>query len=149
MNFTKHSILLIVLITLLCDCKKDVITSDNTPEYIISKEDHTSGYVYPTGGFYYEYSFSSYDDYIENVEEFLINLCNKSIIVTDAWYQCGSRMCVPPGSEIGMTVIVEPRFIIRLEKDNDNVVSNNFYKVQSPTTIVCGYYVTRYTKKNK
>jgi hypothetical protein len=136
-----------IFVFLMIACQKQITNPKEKPIYTVTFEDHTSGYSFPSDGVYYEYPFSSYTEKIENGEEFLINLYNQGIIIIDAWYQAGSNMCVPPGSDIGMTVIVEPRFIILLESKDNSVAYYNFQQVESPSSIFCGYYVTRYTLK--
>ena len=114
------------------------------PEYVVTSENHLGSYTYPSTGDYYEYRFSSYTEEIPNVESTLIELAEDGIVVFDAWYQKGSAMCVPPNGRKGMNVIVMPRFIVRLKNRSSGMESHNFYSIQEPGTIFCGYYVKRF-----
>ena len=129
---------------LIIGCAPMPVQSDDPPEYAVIKENHMAGYDYPKNGVFYEYKFSSYTEHIPNVEEKLVDFHAKGIVVLDAWYQRGSAMCVPPGGKKGMNVIVMPKFIVRLKKQNSKVLSYNFKFTEKPSTILCGYYVTRY-----
>lgn len=137
--------LIITVLIHILGCQNSTTTTNEIPEYVITDEDHSQGYTFPSQGIYYEYSFSSYTEHIENIEEFLIDLHYEGIIIIDSWYQGGSSMCVAPGDSTGATVIVEPRFIILLE--NENITFHNFSFVENPSYIFCGYYVKRYTLK--
>jgi len=114
------------------------------PEYVVTSENHLGSYAYPSTGVYYEYRFASYTEEIPSVESSLIELAEDGIVVFDAWYQKGSAMCVPPDGRKGMNVIVMPRFIVRLKIRSSEMQSHNFYSIQKPDMIFCGYYVTRF-----
>jgi hypothetical protein len=114
------------------------------PAYVVTSENHLGGYPYPSTGDYYEYRFSSYTEEIPSVESTLIELAEDGMIVLDAWYQKGSAMCVPPDGRKGMNVIVMPRFIVRLKNRSSEMESHNFYSIEEPGTIFCGYYVKRF-----
>ncbi len=119
--------------------------SSELPDYTVVNEILVGGYTYPpTGAYYYEYRFSSYDDEIQDVKSKLIELYGEGIVVLDAWYQQGDTMCVAPDGKKGMNVIVMPQFIVRLKQQAPAMQAHNFDALEKPTSIFCGYYVKKF-----
>lgn len=109
-------------------------------------EDHASkAYTFPTGT-YYQFVFDEKSAEGIDAQQYLLELLNLKIVWTDAWYKGPSRMCVPPGSSIGMQVIVEPAFVIRLEKPHDGMLQKGFVKTAEPGMGDCAFRVTHFSR---
>ncbi|MBS4057236.1 MAG: hypothetical protein KGZ82_07965 [Bacteroidales bacterium] len=109
-------------------------------------EDHSSKpYAFPTGT-YYQFVFNGKSAEGIDVKTLLLELLNLKIPWTDAWYKGPARMCVPPGSDMGMQVIVEPAFIVRLEKQHDGMLQKGFVKTAEPGLGDCAFRVTHFSR---
>lgn len=97
-------------------------------------------------GIYYEYEYS--DEEIKdlkdiNAELILKNLIANNIPIEEAWHKEFRASCCPPGTNRCMQAIVEPVFLIKLERETK---LENFVKVE-PDIEWCAYYVKYYKIK--
>jgi hypothetical protein len=126
-------------------CKAGKKTTATIPEHLM--EDHASGpYVFKAGAFY-TYVFTDAPGYISDDKAIINKLLASKIPVKDIWFKQGSSSCVPPGSDMAMTVMVEPVFLVRLERPSDEITGMGFKKTDEPGLGDCAYYVRRYTFK--
>ena len=98
-------------------------------------------------GIYYEYKYS--DEEIKglkdiNDELILNNLIEKNTPLTEAWYKGYASSCCPPDTDRCMQAIVEPVFLIKLEKETE---LENFIKVNEPEIGWCAYTTVNYKIK--
>lgn len=126
-------------------CKATKKISGSVPEP--KMEDHASqAYAFKSGVFY-TYVFNDGPGYIADDKAIINKLLAAKIPVKDIWYKAGSSSCVPPGSDMAMTVIVEPVFLVRLENSSAEITSMGFTKADSPEMGDCAYYVRHYEFK--
>ena len=111
-----------------------------------SIEDHASKPYVFAAGTYYQYVFEEKSAEGIDAQQYLLELQNLKIAWTDAWYKGASRMCVPPGSSIGMQVIVEPAFVVRLDKQHDGMLQKGFVKTAEPGLGDCAFRVTHFSR---
>ncbi len=139
---TQLFLALILASGILLSCKSPMKTTQSEPNMVM--EDHvTSKYIFPDGT-YFTYHFPSDTPYDFNEAAIMASLSEAGIKPLNVWYKSGSSMCVPPGSDIGMTVIVEPALIVRLEKANDKMESLGFHPTDEPGLGSCAYRVRNY-----
>lgn len=107
-------------------------------------EDHASKPYDFKKGKYYTFTFSENAAY--NFDEILVikKLLSEKLDVENVWYKGKMSMCVPPGSDIGMTVIVDPVLLVRLEKANSKMEKLGFVLTTEPTMGECAYFVKNY-----
>jgi hypothetical protein len=113
------------------------------PEVVI--QNHAEAPHIFKAGSYYAYDFQSKIAYVFDEKEIIGRLRKEKVAITDIWNKYGASSCAPPGSDIAMTVIVEPVFLIRLEKKDDRLLAMGFAPVDEPSTGDCAYAV-RYFK---
>jgi len=135
-----------VLFVIIASCQ--TIAQNNDIDFEVMFEDLVNNYNLPTEGYYYEYQFESYRDYIANVEDVLREYILSGIDLLDAWYKQGSSNCAPPNSQYGMPVTVPPNFVLRTKKLNNFLLNRNFIQVEEPPHFRCGYYVRHFIPKN-
>lgn len=109
-------------------------------------EDHMGKpFAFPAG-IYYQFVFDEKSAEGIDAQQYLLELQNLKIIWTDAWYKSPARMCVPPGSSIGMQVIVEPAFVVRLNKQHDGMLQKGFVITAEPGMGDCAFQVTHFSR---
>jgi hypothetical protein len=121
---------------------------NNDIDFEVVVEDMVNNYSFPTDGYYYEYQFKNYKDYISNVEEVLREYILSGVSLQDAWYKGGSSSCHPPNSQYAMQVIVEPNFVLRTKFTSHLLLNRNFIQVEEPSRFFCGYRVRHFIPKN-
>ena len=127
---------------LLAGCKSVQKVSKSVSEPVV--EDHaTSPYAFKAG-FYYIFDFSDPSVSGFNEKAAIENLIKGEIPVTDIWYKAGARSCRPPGSEMVMTVIVEPVFLVRLNKAYSGMTELGYKLAEEPGLGDCAYTVRHY-----
>jgi hypothetical protein len=110
-------------------------------------EDHqTSAYVFQEG-VYYQFRFDEVTT-MNGIDELaLLNELEKQgVNWQEAWYKAPARMCTPPGSEMGMMVIVEPAFVIKVKKESEKLSQLGFELKDEPSLGDCAYRVKRYSR---
>ena len=114
---------------------KDFVHQDHaSTEYIFSK------------GIYYSYTFEGEGPFYEFDEKAVIQkLKDAKIDIQEVWYRPASSNCRPPGSDLAMTVIVDPAFVVRLDKANKDMQKFGFNQTDEPSLGDCAYYVRHYT----
>jgi hypothetical protein len=123
-------------------CKATKKTTGSIPEP--KMEDHASqAYAFKSGVFY-TYDFNDGPGYIADDKAIINKLLAAKIPVKDIWFKAGSSSCVPPGSDMAMTVIVEPVFLVRLENSSAEITGLGFKKTDEIGLGDCAYYVRRY-----
>lgn len=133
---------LILASGILLSCKSPMKTAQSEPNMIM--EDHVSAkYIFPEGE-YFTYRFPADTPYDFDESAIMTSLSEAGIRPLNVWYKSGSSMCVPPGSDIGMTVIVEPSLLVRLAKTNDKMESLGFRHTDEPGLGSCAYRVRNY-----
>jgi hypothetical protein len=132
--------LLFLIIILILSCEKDV--TEVKGGYLITIEDHSNGYIYPSG-FYYRYVVSDYKNEVNPLDEFELLKIN-NIIVIEGWYRASLNGCSSPGSDWVTETAYPNVLIIRLEKKADEILKYKFAELESPQPIPCGYVVQRY-----
>ncbi len=113
-------------------------------------EDHeSSAYEFPAG-VYYAYQFED-DKPAYGFDEQLVieQLASKGITVKNLWYKAASSSCVPPGSSMAMTVMVEAAMVVQLNEADDQLLEMNFVKTTVPSLGSCAYRVNRYMFTSK
>jgi hypothetical protein len=113
-------------------------------------EDHESNaYEFPAG-VYYAYQFDG-DKPAYGFDEQLVieQLASKGIAVKNLWYKAASSSCVPPGSSMAMTVMVEAAMVLQLEEANEQLLEMNFIETSMPSLGSCAYRVNRYMFASK
>jgi len=128
-----------IVLLLLIGCRED-ITKPNS-DYIETIEDHeTTLYSFPSGNYYYfDFSKVTLSDF--DKDKIVSEVRNNGITLQDVWYKGYSGMCIPPGSRIGMTVIVQSEFVIRVETQNSKLTELGFVQMVSPKIEDCAYRV--------
>ena len=135
-----------VLFVIISSCQ--TIAQNNDIDFEVMFEDLVNNYNLPIEGYYYEYQFESYRDYIANVEDVLREYILSGIDLLDAWYKQGSSNCAPPNSQYVMFVTVPPNFVLRTKKLNNFLLNRNFIQVEEPPHFRCGYYVRHFIPQN-
>jgi len=119
----------------------------NNKTKVVNKvlEDHeSSSYNFPAG-VYYSYQFDSDKPAYDFDEQSLIEaLVSNKIPVRNLWYKNASSSCVPPGSDMAMTVMVEAVLVVHLNKADDRLLDMNFKEIDTPAMGTCAYRVHRY-----
>ncbi|MDP3463823.1 MAG: hypothetical protein Q8S18_13605 [Bacteroidales bacterium] len=141
----KANYYLVLLGFLLSSCsatKRDakVISSDVFEDHL------TTEFVFQQGA-YYQFKFDD-ASMVNGIDELAVlnELVKQGVSWQDAWYKAPSRMCTPPGSEMGMMVIVEPAFVIRLAKKSEKMSQFGFGFTDSPSLGDCAFSVKRYIR---
>jgi hypothetical protein len=138
LNFT-----LILMIIAFAACRSQKARGGSEP--LVVMEDHASKtYEYPTEGAYYTFRFEEETPYDFDETAIISALLDAGIKPLDIWYKGGSSMCVPPGSDIGMTVIVEPGMLVRLGSPSDKMAALGFEMPEEPHVGQCAYRVRHY-----
>lgn len=96
-------------------------------------------------GTFYAYDFQGQIAYVFDEKEMISRLLKEKIAVSDVWYKPGASSCAPPGSDMAMTVMVDPVFLVRLDKKDDRLMPMGFVLLDEPSTGDCAYAV-RYFK---
>jgi hypothetical protein len=133
---------IIVIFPLLIGCSHNV--NRQTPVFTETIEDHmTTPYIFPPGTYYYFDFFKAASVDIDK-DKILNEIQHHGIVLRDAWYKPYSSMCAPPGGDVGMMVIVEPEFVIRVEKKNPALNGMGFIEMKHPAVSDCAYRVIHY-----
>lgn len=134
---------LFLLIFAALGCASGKKMQTKIPEVVL--QNHAEAPHIFKAGSYYAYDFQSKIAYVFDEKEMIGRLLKEKVAITDIWNKYGASSCAPPGSDIAMTVIVEPVFLIRLEKKDDRLLALGFLPVDEPSTGDCAYAV-RYFK---
>jgi hypothetical protein len=135
------SLILLAIVFVACRSQK----AQSSSEPIVVMEDHASTtYEFPAEGTYYTYQFEEETPYDFDETPLISALLEAGIRPLDIWYKGGSSMCVPPGSDIGMTVIVEPGMLVRLANPSDKMAALGFIVPEEPNVGGCAYRVRHY-----
>jgi len=122
-------------------------TSLHKPSKVLNAivEDHESTvYEFPEG-YYYAYQFPQNDQNIAFDETKLIeSVLDTKLPVRNFWYKAASSSCVPPGSDMAMSVMVEPVFVVHLNNESDKLSKLGFVPVTKPQMGSCAYRVKRF-----
>lgn len=112
------------------------------PEAVI--EDHAStSYAFKEGSFYtFDFGDATVGGF--NEKALIEKLLEAKIPLTDIWSKSGASGCRPPGSDLVMTVMVDPAFLVRLDKNDDRLTALGFVKTNEPGTGDCAYIVRHY-----
>jgi hypothetical protein len=143
----KNNIIWTLMVILLIGggCQATKKTTGTIPEP--KTEDHASQPYAFKSGFFYTYVFNDGPAYIDDDKAIIKKLLAAKIPVKDIWYKAGSSSCSPPGSDMAMSVIVEPVFLVRLENNSAEITNLGFIKADAPEMGDCAYYVRHYTFK--
>ena len=114
----------------------------SAPTYFMTMEDHTQGYVYPSG-IYYFYAGPTPEEHAQPLAMFNA-LQADNITVREGWYRPYLTGCSGPGSNRTTTAIYANVIIVRLDESNDNILKHKFRALGSPKPIACGYEVRHY-----
>ncbi len=148
MSDLKKFIGFIVLIMGIISCG----STRNQSAKVVNKvlEDHeSSAYEFPKG-VYYAYQFDETKPAYGFDEQLVIEqLAAKGIAVKNMWYKAAASSCVPPGSSMAMTVMVEAAMVVQLEEANDQLLEMNFVLTTAPSLGSCAYRVNRYMFTSK
>ncbi len=134
---------LVLIASMAFSCKSKVRKGSSEPA--VSIQNHISDdFSFPAEGVYYSYNFPDNTPYDYDEKAIISLLSESGIQPLDVWYKPGSSMCVPPGSDMGMTVIVEPALLVRLKKASDAMSGLGFTVPEEPNVGSCAYYVRHY-----
>lgn len=123
-------------------CRGSLSGAQTLPQAVV--EDHSGGnYIFPAG-VYYAFDFGQGFSSSFEVNAALTGLHENRFRPLDIWYKPGSSSCVPPGSDVAMTVMVEPVLIIRFKKPQPGIERLGYRMVDEPSVGSCAYYVRRY-----
>lgn len=139
-----YQLFIIGIILSSCSALKHDTTKVKTSDVF---EDHqTSAFVFQEG-VYYQFRFDEVTT-MNGIDELaLLNELEKQgVNWQEAWYKAPARMCMPPGSEMGMMVIVEPAFVIKLIKESEKLSQIGFALTDAPSLGDCAYSVKRYSR---
>ena len=104
-------------------------------------------YTWPEGGTYYrmqmQEEFGRRDGSRDAPTGLLRELRQSGADVTHAWYRPGASSCVPPGSPMGMDVVVPEQLLVRTAAPWPDASAHGFSPVDTPR-IQCPYEVTLY-----
>jgi hypothetical protein len=102
--------------------------------------------IFPDGKYYaFRFDETTISIVIEP-ETVLKSLTEAGIHWEEAWYKAPARMCVPPGSEIGMMVIVEPAFVVRTAGKVESIAAYGFIETQEPGLGECAFVVQHFVQ---
>ncbi len=108
-------------------------------------QDHASTEYIFSKGTYYSYAFEGEGPFYEFDEKAVIQkLKDAKVDIQEVWYKPASSNCRPPGSDLAMTVIVDPAFVVRLNKANKDMQKFGFKPTEEPSLGDCAYYVRHY-----
>ncbi|HOI32189.1 MAG TPA: hypothetical protein PLC47_05440 [Bacteroidales bacterium] len=108
-------------------------------------EDHESNeYEFPAGVFYTYQFEGDQPAYGFDEEDIVEKLVSKGIDVKNMWYKAASSSCVPPGSEMAMSVMVEAVLLVQLKETDDQLLRMQFERASAPSMGSCAYRVKRY-----
>ena len=109
-----------------------------------SIEDHASSEYIFEKGVYYAFVFPegpSYGfDQIAQISKFLA----AKIDFDDVWYKSGASGCRPPGSDMAMSVMVDPALLVLLDKADKKLEEMGYILVTEPSMGDCAFHVKRY-----
>ncbi|MBK9292374.1 MAG: hypothetical protein IPM52_12220 [Bacteroidetes bacterium] len=127
---------------LMPSCKSGKSAIQSLPQPVA--EDHSGGdYVFPEG-FYYAFDFEGSQGNGFELEEAVKALSINKFRPVELWYKPGSSSCVPPGSDMAMTVMVEPVLLLRFTKKQAGIERLGYQAVEQPSAGSCAYVVRRY-----
>lgn len=112
------------------------------PEAVI--EDHASTEYTFKEGHFYTFDFGSTHTKVLDDKALIEKIMAAKIPVTDIWSKHGASGCRPPGSDLVMTVMVDPAFLVRLNKEDERLSALGFVKTEEPGTGDCAYVVRHY-----
>jgi hypothetical protein len=139
----QHLLLIAFMIGLFVSCKTKMAKKSTEP--VITMENHViEPYVFPSG-VYYWFEFEDETPYDFDETTIIRSLHQAEIFPTDMWYKSGSSMCVPPGSDIGMTVIVSPALLVRMDGPMDDMKDFGFVVPDEPHVGDCAYRVKHHS----
>lgn len=120
-------------------------STKNSQMRVVNKidENHVSEtYNFPDG-VYYSYIFENQAyDFDDN--NLITKLINEKLPIQNIWYKAAASMCVPPGSDMGMTQLVKPVFLVQLSEKNEKIENLGFNLVEEPSAGSCAYRVKHY-----
>lgn len=124
------------------NCQSTKKAVQNLPESVL--QDHASAAFPFQEGAYYSYNFGEGPHYNFDEKEILNRLIAAKLIPSDAWYKAASSSCSPPGSDLAMTVMVDPVLLLRFDKPQANLNEFGFAVAEKPSAGDCAYYVRHY-----
>lgn len=119
----------------------------NANENVVNKvmEDHESaGYTFPEGIFYTYQFETDKPAYDFDVEALIEKLAAEDIPVKNLWYKAASSSCVPPGSSMGMSVMVDAVLIVQTSEKTAALGGLGFQRITAASMGNCAYRVSRY-----
>lgn len=123
-----------------CHSAKSGVQSLPQPAF----EDHSSGnYSFPTG-VYYVFDFGEDPGYNFEVADALAKMRANHFRPLEIWFKPGASSCTPPGSDLSMSVIVEPVLLVRFRKTQRGIEKLGYRLVEDPSAGSCAYFVRRY-----
>jgi hypothetical protein len=129
-----------LIVTTACQSSKKIV--DKMPEAVI--EDHASTAYHFKEGSFYTFDFSNSTTEGFNEKALIEKIIESRIPITDIWAKNGASGCRPPGSDLVMTVMVDPAFLLRLNKNDERLSALGFVKTDEPGTGDCAYTVRHY-----
>lgn len=145
----KITILIIILITIcvFARCDKGLESSQDSQTFTMTEGEYSPGYQFPEG-YYYMLELA---DRFESISPFkmLDSLFTKGIIIKIAWYRGPLGGCKPPDSNISTKTFYPTYFVVMLSEQQTEILKYDFVKIESPTSIPCGYETQIYTRINK
>lgn len=132
----------IVLLFIFASCLTPISGPELPHDYTV--ENHAQGYIFPEGHYYY-YDFQKPYSHDFDLYGVFRQLAKVPIGVQDAWYKPYDSVCLIPGSNIALTVIVPPALIVRLEYRDPRIIQLGFIYTENPDTGICNYAVRRYS----
>ncbi len=130
----------LIVALVLFGCNNEV-TKPNS-EYLAAIEDHqTSSYSFPKG-YYYCFNFSDIALSEFDLDK-VVGRINKNHL-QDVWYKKRSSMCIAPGSQIGLTYIVQPELLVRVSEQDSQLLNLGFVETPTPKIADCAYQVLHY-----
>jgi hypothetical protein len=136
------SILCVAALSFLAGCKSSKKVVKEMPVAVV--EDHASfPYAFKAGEFY-TFDFTNPSVIGFNEKAAIQKLIDSGVVVTDIWYKSGASGCRPPGSDLVMTVMVDPALLLRLDKSDDQLLKLGYIKTMEPGLGDCAYTVRHY-----
>ncbi len=136
-------IITVIGLVLNAGCRSSKSGAKTLPQPIA--EDHSSGeYIFPEG-VYYTYNFNSSPAYDFELPVAVASLHKRGFCPIELWFKPGASSCVPPGSDMAMTVIVEPVLLLRFKKQQKGLEKLGYEIVSEPSAGSCAYVVKRYS----
>lgn len=131
------------LVILLCaGCKGSKTGPKALPKPVA--EDHSTGeYNFPAG-VYYTFNFNGSPAYDFDLAGAVNKLKQNGFRPAELWYKPGASSCAPPGSEMTMTVMVEPALLARFNKEQPGIEKIGYELAAEPSAGSCAYVVKRY-----